>query len=129
MPGTHFSRSLEWEHTQYCDQHTCNQGKAGGCQGICDLIKMLLAEVRLGVEFSHQREGKAPRGGLCSSTQGPIPWALSDSVLLLTCLTSSAATHHVGLRNHEPTSGLQEASEISESPFPRLLVASPSQLL
>lgn len=78
VPGTHFSRSLEWEHTQYHDQHTCNQGKVGGCQGICDLIKMLLAEVRLGVEFSHRREGKALCGGLCSSTQGLIPWALSD---------------------------------------------------
>ena len=22
--GTYFSRSLEWEHTQYLDQHTCN---------------------------------------------------------------------------------------------------------
>lgn len=110
VPGTYFSRSLEWEHTQYLDQHTCNQGKAGGCQGICDLIKMLSAEVSLGVEFSHRREGKALHGGLCSSTHGLIPWALNDSVLLLTCLTSSAATHYIGLWNHEPRSGLQGTS-------------------
>lgn len=66
VAGTCFFRSFEQEHTQYLDQHMCDQGKAGGCQGICDLIKMLQVEMGLGlVQFSYQREEKALCGGLC----------------------------------------------------------------
>lgn len=66
VAGTCFYTSLEQEHTQYLDQHICDQGKAGGCQGICDLIKMLQVEMGLGlVQFSYQREEKALCGGLC----------------------------------------------------------------
>ena len=49
VAGTSFYRSLELEHTQYLDQHMCDQGKAGGCQGICDLIKLLQVEMGLGL--------------------------------------------------------------------------------